>query len=390
MSTLLSQLILYRNILREIEYAEMDGNLALLANAIDALGGGNGSISLDSPEFTGTPKAPTAAPGTNTTQLATTAFTTAAVADKQTADPTLTALAAITTAADKLIYATGSDTFNTTSLTPFARSLLDDADATAARTTLGISGSSSGGGGFKNAVINGTFNINQRSVVSPVTLAAGVYGHDRWKAGTGGCTYSFSTSENKTTVTITAGTLLQVIEGVNLQSGTYTLSWEGTAQGRIGSGSYGASGVTATVTGGVNTSIEFNAGTVSKVQFECGSSATAFEFRPYTMEFALCARYAQWVGANWSGMEETATTFSVSISYSTPMRAAGALTSLASTISTRVAGADKTMTGCTITSSSTSTTGAWILITTTATGGTAGRPVVSKAPAGIVFVSCEM
>jgi len=149
MSTLLSQLILYRNILREIEYAEMDGNLALLANAIDALGGGSGGISLDSPEFTGTPKAPTAAPGTNTTQLATTAFATAAVADKQTADPTLTALAAVTTAADKLIYATGSDTFNTTSLTPFARTLLDDADAATARTTLGISGSSSGGGGFK-------------------------------------------------------------------------------------------------------------------------------------------------------------------------------------------------------------------------------------------------
>jgi len=69
MSTLLSQLILYRNILREIEYAEMDGNLALLANAIDALGGGSGGISLDSPEFTGTPKAPTAAPGTNRRNL---------------------------------------------------------------------------------------------------------------------------------------------------------------------------------------------------------------------------------------------------------------------------------------------------------------------------------
>lgn len=39
----------------------------------------SGSISSVSPTFTGTPLAPTAAPGTNTTQIATTAFTTAAI-----------------------------------------------------------------------------------------------------------------------------------------------------------------------------------------------------------------------------------------------------------------------------------------------------------------------
>ncbi len=48
------------------------------------------------------------------------------------------ALHNVTTAADKLIYATGSATFATTDFSSFARTLLDDADATTMRGTLGL------------------------------------------------------------------------------------------------------------------------------------------------------------------------------------------------------------------------------------------------------------
>lgn len=59
-----------------------------------------------------------------------------ALGNKQPIDQTLTALAALATAANKLIYATGSDTFSTTDFTAFARTLLDDSDAAEMRATL--------------------------------------------------------------------------------------------------------------------------------------------------------------------------------------------------------------------------------------------------------------
>lgn len=58
--------------------------------------------------------------------------------NKQGLDATLTALSGLTTSANQTIYSTGVDTFAMTTLTAFGRSLIDDADAATARTTLGV------------------------------------------------------------------------------------------------------------------------------------------------------------------------------------------------------------------------------------------------------------
>jgi hypothetical protein len=58
--------------------------------------------------------------------------------DVQAYDATLAALANVSVSADALIYGTGTDTFATTTLTSYMRTLLDDVDAAAARSTLGL------------------------------------------------------------------------------------------------------------------------------------------------------------------------------------------------------------------------------------------------------------
>ena len=187
-----------------------------------------------------------------------------------------------------------------------------------------------GGVTLRNKIINGYFQINQRNVTGAVTLSAGQYGHDRWKAGASGCTYTFATSGIDTIVTIISGSLQQIIEGCNIEAGNYIMSWYGTALGKIGSGSYGTSGIMATnVTANTNLTVEFGTGTLSKVQLEIGS-VTTVERRTYGLEMQLCKNYFQAYtdallivyGAGYSNDSGIA----VPLSFLTPMRIAPTVT----------------------------------------------------------------
>jgi len=146
--------------------------------------------------------------------------------------------------------------------------------------------------GFRNRLINGNFSINQRVYLTNTALSAGTYGFDRWKAGASGATITFVAGLPDTTVTIApGGSIQEIIEGADIEGGSYTLSWTGSAFCKIGTGAYGASPLTATAAAGTNLPIECNAGTLALVQLEPGTTATAFNRRPVAIELELAQRY---------------------------------------------------------------------------------------------------
>lgn len=162
-----------------------------------------------------------------------------------------------------------------------------------------------------NLLINSSFAVNQRSFPGGL-LSAGVYGFDRWKAGTGGCSVSRAADG---TVTLT-GTLDQVVEvtqalsltvSPNFAGCAFTLSVEDPSsplQVMIGAKSAvieaGAGRCSATVTLGATETSHLtvrlqsqSACSFKRVKLEIGTEATPWIGEPLDVEELRCRRYYQ-------------------------------------------------------------------------------------------------
>lgn len=145
--------------------------------------------------------------------------------------------------------------------------------------------------GGRQRLINSDFQENQRGFVSGASLGAGAYGHDRWKAGSGGCTYTYTTTWPTNAITITSGTLVQVIHGEGMEGGAFYLSWTGTAQARVNGGAYQASPILVSgLAAGVNVTVEFGTGTLVAPQFE-PNVVTTYERIAPAVRRAACERF---------------------------------------------------------------------------------------------------
>lgn len=102
----------------------------------------------------------------------------AGMAEYQPLDPTLTALAALTTSANKLIYSTGSDSFTTTDLTISARELLNDVTFADMRSTLDVD--QAGTDNSTPVTLGGSYDYltlsDQEITLNPIDLTADVSG----------------------------------------------------------------------------------------------------------------------------------------------------------------------------------------------------------------------
>lgn len=177
-----------------------------------------------------------------------------------------------------------------------------------------------------NLIDNSNFSVNSRAVSGTVTLAASAYGHDRYKAGTGGCTYTFASSGGITTITVTAGSLVHPIHGDDVETTTYTLSHAGTAQCRVVGGTYAASPIQVSATAGTQLNLEFGVGTIKQVGLVAGTSPIQWSRPIVSQEEIRCLRYANRLTLHVLGFAQSGTDgYASSYPFPVKMKSAPAL-----------------------------------------------------------------
>jgi hypothetical protein len=215
---------------------------------------------------------------------------------------------------------------------------------TVAQSSVGGTGTGAGVTSFKNRLINGAFQINQRAVTTVPSTGVYTYNQDRWFYYSVGNTSSTALVSSPyggvliqpTSSAVTAIGIGQRIESVNcadlgsqtvtiscpmsmtgtVTTITWTLSYANTADTfgtrasptvtQIATGTFTANGSTFSTTvtlpaQAINgLQLVFSCAPTSTflwsvytVQLEVGSFATTFGARPYPTELALCQRYYQ-------------------------------------------------------------------------------------------------
>lgn len=290
-----------------------------------------------SPALSGTPTSPTATVGTNTTQVATTAFVNAEIAND--------AVPRVTSTDNAIARFDG-----TTGSVQNSAITIDDSGNIGSGVQ---SFNGYGGSGFKNYIINGGFDIDQRNNKAGFTIAAGgiAFSADRWIIN--------NTSNQPVSITVadfptpsgqrvgrlrikfdTAPTsggiqMFQKIENVGILGGkqvtlSHSFACDAMTITNDAAQNFGSGGSSSVVTsfsniyptGTLNSLTRFsssitlpsvdgktigagsytqitynlpirttNIQTIAQVQLEEGSIATPFENRPYGLELSLCQRY---------------------------------------------------------------------------------------------------
>jgi hypothetical protein len=195
--------------------------------------------------------------------------------DVQAFSTSLTSLAGLTTAADRMAYTTASDTWAVTTLTSYARTLLDDVDAATARTTLGL-GTMATQAASAVAITGGSITGITDLAIADGGTGASTAANARTNLGLGtAATVNTGTASGDVPLLQTGGVLAPARLGTGSPSAANFLRGDGVWSTAAFSGSYESAQQTITSAGGLT--LAHGLGVKPKIMFCVIQCTTAQE-----------------------------------------------------------------------------------------------------------------